>query len=149
MSTSWDLYVRHNDLYPEFDRYAYMSFDLAKIDATIIQSAELHFTAAITESGGTEIGLNARALTQPWSSSTVTFATRPAMGYLAGTTTIDNIKQVRTMDVTEFVRSNAGKIASLGFTEDNPPNGLGFVASISSLRSSTKPFLVVQTLPVG
>ncbi|MBG6058659.1 hypothetical protein RCH16_002308 [Cryobacterium sp. MP_M5] len=144
LSTAWQLFVRHNDAYPDFDRYAYMSFDLSQFSQATIQSAKLYFTAAVADPGGNQIDVNAHAVIQPWSPNAVTFSTRPSMDYRAGTTSVDNTTRLREMDVTDFARREAGAPASLAFTEDNPPNGLGLVVSIGSHLSPNKPYLVIQ-----
>ena len=144
LSTAWQLYVRHNDPYPEFDRYAYMSFDFSHVDAANLQSAKLYFRANVTDTGGDRVDVNAHAVFDPWTESGTTFASRPAMGPTIGTATIDKDSQVREMDITAFVTAQAGRTASIGFTEDSPPGGLGLVVSISSRRSTEKPYIVIQ-----
>jgi len=147
---STQMFVRHVDAYPQFDRYAYLSFDLTGIDPSLVESASLRFTGVVTDTAGDSVTVNAHAVSAPWAASTLTFNTKPPMGVPVGAVVVDKTSQVRTMDLTDYVRLTAGGVSSVGLTEDAPAGGTGLLVAIDSSRSANKPQLVLtlRTTPV-
>lgn len=129
------LTVRHHALYPQFDRLAYMKFDLNGIDPQSVETATLTFSAAVVDSAGTDIDVEAWETSGAWDASTVTYDTRPALSYRVGSTNVDSTKAVRRIDITDYARLKAGGEASIGLTQPDRPSGLGLVVQIDSLES--------------
>lgn len=142
------LTVRHHALYPQFDRLAYMKFNLAGVEASRIESATLTFRAGVTDSGGTNIDVEAWETQGMWDPASVTFATRPTMTYRVGSTAVDSVKSVRRIDITDYARLKAGGEASIGLTQPDRPGGLGLVVQVDSIESAVeKPTIELDLLP--
>lgn len=129
------LTVRHHALYPQFDRLAYLRFDLGGIDPKAIATATLTFSAAVVDSGGTDIDVEAWETSGPWDPATVSYDTRPAMTYRVGSTNVDATRTVRRIDITDYVRLKAGGEANIGLTQPDRPSGVGLIVQIDSLES--------------
>ncbi|WP_170116376.1 DUF7594 domain-containing protein [Rathayibacter caricis] len=134
------LTVRHHALYPQFDRLAYLKFDLGGIDPRMIETATLTFSAAVVDTSGTDIDVEAWETSGAWDAATVTYATRPTLSYRVGSTHVNSTKSVRRMDITDYARLKAGGEASIGLTQPDRPSGLGLVVQVDSLESiASKP----------
>ncbi|MGW9586184.1 CBM96 family carbohydrate-binding protein [Microbacterium sp. NPDC055455] len=146
---SLKMYVRHIDAYPQFDRYAYVSFDLSGIAAAEIESAVLSATAKVEDQGGRVETLNARAVSSVWDPSVLTFNNRPAMGGTVGSMQISPIAARVSMDLTDYMKLRAGGVASFGITQDAPAGGVGQLSVIDTSRTSNSPTLTITLRDPG
>lgn len=140
---SLQMYVRHVDAYPQYDRYAYVSFDLSGLTATQIKSAVMSASARVEDGSGRLETLDARAVSAKWDPSTLTFNTRPDMGGTVGSTQITPAGGRVQMDLTDYVKLRAGGVASLGITQNAPEGGVGQLSVIDSSRTVNPPTLTI------
>ncbi|MFB3978000.1 CBM96 family carbohydrate-binding protein [Microbacterium proteolyticum] len=128
-----------------YTRIAYMSFDLSQIKGKKVASATLSVNTAITESTGDSVRLDAHAVDAAWNESTVTYATRPAMGANVGNTLVDRTFDYRTLDLTGYLASKASASAdsaSIAFTQDVPfVSGKPLIVQVRSRESTVPPYI--------
>lgn len=124
--TSAALFVKRHDLYTNVNREAYARFDLSSVAGKTITSAVLEFEANTTDADGSVTRLDARAIAGPWNESTVTYATKPALGSILGSVDVTKDVAKYSIDVTAYVQQQAGARASADIAFDqSPPKGAG------------------------
>lgn len=142
--TATKLMVKHAAKYPQYDRTAYMSFDLTQFKNKTIESAVLSFTAS-SASGATHI--SAKPTTSPWSESTLTFANKPSVGGKVGYLEISNASPALVrMDLSQFISASKGSTVSIAFTQDDAGTGADIVVTIDGRRSTNRPVLIVTAV---
>jgi hypothetical protein len=141
------LLVKKVTAYSTTNRESYVGFDLSAYRGKSIVSAKLVYSAVTSDSKGTAIDLDLHAVTGAWTESTVTYATKPQLGSRLGGSRVTSIQQSHTIDITSYVQQQvaASANASLGFYQDNPPNGAGLLTYLESRESTRKPTLLIQT----
>ncbi|TWD83526.1 Ig-like protein group 2 [Kribbella amoyensis] len=112
------LEVRNNpDLGSGFERIAYLTFKADRYGCTI-QQAVLHLYGVI--GSGNEVAAvdTIRAVTTPWSESTLTWNNRPAVGTPLATINLTKTPTWSTADLTTYVRTQlcAGQDITLALT---------------------------------
>ena len=138
------MFVRHTPEWPQFDRYAYMTFDTRSVDRLRIKSAVVEFKASLPSDGSVNsITLDGKAVSSNWAENDVTFASRPAFGAQIGSVTVTKTSERVYMDVTAALAASPGGEWSLGLTENTPPAKLADQITIQSRESNESPKLVV------
>lgn len=135
----------------DINRETYMAFDLSAYRGKKIVSASLTFYANTSDSGGTLSHTALHEITTPWAEMLVTYKTKPQLGKLIRSVSIDGTLAARTADVTEYVGHMAagGLNGNIGFTQDNPPGGSGLLVFIYGKESPKKPHLDIKTAYVA
>jgi hypothetical protein len=111
-------------VYAAYEQMAYLKFSLAGLSSGDIESAQLVFNSWVSQSESA-LALTAYATSSTWSEATMTFNSKPSMNYRVGTTTIDPIDSERRMDITDYVKLQAGQDVSIGLRQDDPVGGFG------------------------
>jgi hypothetical protein len=135
--------------YAEFERRAFLGFDLTGIDPAQVESARLVFTSWIAAAESPPATVTAYAVNASWSESTLTFTNQPSMEYRVGSTVVDSIESSRQMDVTDFIRQRSGTSVSFGLREDNPPGGFGPQMFVRGKGSNAPPRLEIRLRDSG
>lgn len=139
------MYVRHTTEWPQFDRYAYLTFDTRTIDRSRIKSAFVEFTASLPADGAvSSVTLDGKAVSSNWDEAAVTFSSRPAFGSQIGSTTVTKTSARVRMDVTSALATSASGDWSVGLTQNAPPAKLADQITIQSRESGDGPRLVVS-----
>lgn len=141
-NTAVNMLVKHSSAYPEFDRYAFVDFNLSDLGGASIEEATLTFRA---QSPTAATHLTAFDVRDSWNQNSLSFNTRPRFGERVGRGEVATTWSEVTIDVTDLVRRKAGGIASVGFSQDDP--GGDAVVTMNSHRSSTPPRLSVTLRP--
>ena len=106
------------------------------------------FTSRVKDGSANNVDVSAFALDRTVDLGAVTFDTKPALGYRIGSVNVaGGTLTERRMDVTDGVRVKAGTTFSVAFSAEPTADGKGHEVQIQSMRSSTKPVLVVQLAP--
>jgi hypothetical protein len=119
------LQVLSKPAYADYERRAFLGFNLAGIAAADIESARLIFTPWIGAAESPPATLTAYAVNTAWSESTMTFSNQPKMDYRVGAVNVDSTESPKQVDVTDFIRQRSGSTASFGIRQDDPPGGFG------------------------
>ncbi|MGN7223894.1 CBM96 family carbohydrate-binding protein [Curtobacterium flaccumfaciens] len=138
------MYVRHTAEWPQYDRYAYIGFDLAGVDRSRVQSATLRFDGGL-EAGAvvSSVALDAHSVSNSWTSTGITFANRPAFGERIGSTTVGRGSAPRSIDLTAAVKSSAQNGFAIGITQDASPPKLDDIVAIRAIGSDAPPTLEI------
>ena len=115
----------------------FFKLDLAKLEPSKVNSANLKLTVVHGSEGEFQV-INVPVST--WTGDTITYNVRPLPGETVTKFKGVNGGQELIIDLTDFVKANAGKVASI-MIQTGDPNGL----SVNSLVSSyAPPELVVK-----
>lgn len=114
---------------------AYLKFDLSSLAGKTVTSAKLRFIAS-TDSISTQ-SIKEVSNTS-WSETGLTYSNRPSLGVVLATSNGGTTGQLKEVDVTSFVKSRVGGLASFGIDQSG---GDGY--GIYSRESTDKPLLVV------
>ncbi len=122
------LFVKTHPRFSNLNREAYIRFELPNLQASDVLSARLKFHAKTTDSGGTHTDVELREVLDDWDEHTVSYATKPRLGSLLGTTTISDVMTESSVDVSDYVRDLArvgnGSV-DFGWTQESTePSGL-------------------------
>lgn len=132
---------------PDETRESYLAFDIANIGATEIESATVNFWARVEDTAGTEIDIQLHAVSSPWQETQITWNTKPPAGQRIGTCHIDNAWQWRSVDLTEYVRTELSQgrtMINMVMLQDLPDTN-GLYVRIGSRETTTKPYLRIRS----
>jgi hypothetical protein len=144
--TSAGLFVKMHPVYTTVNREAYMRFDASRLVGKTVVSAKLRFVANTTDSGGTDTVLALQAIAGPWDEMSVSYATKPPLGSMAGNAAINSTASEYVVDLTGLVRdalTSSGGIVNVAFTE--PSTSASLLALIYGKDSSRPPTLEITT----
>lgn len=133
--------------WPEANREAYMAFDLSAYRGKKIVSASLYFWGHTSDSSGTLSNVAAREILGTWSEFGVTYRTKPALGQMLGSVSLDERLALRKIDVTAYIQraSQAGLSANLALSQDVPSASAGLLSFVYGRESTRKPVLEIIT----
>lgn len=107
-------------------KIAYIKFNLTELAGKEVKSAVLKLFVTHTSAGGQEIKLVPVSV---WTGDTITYGVRPLVGdELVATFAGGAAGQWVEVNLTDFVRANAGQVVSVAISSDDP-NGLAFNSS--------------------
>lgn len=141
-NTATNLLVKRSSKYPEYDRYAYIEFDISSLQGAAIESAKLE-VRALSPSAATQ--LTAFDVRQSWNQNTLSFNNRPAMGERVASAAVGTAASQVALDVTDLVRNRKGGKATIGLSQDDP--GGDAIVTVSGHRSGSVPMLTVVLRP--
>ncbi len=144
-----NLQILQKTPYPDWEQFAYLGFDLSELADADIESATLSFTANTVSSTATAT-LTGYAVSGTWSESTLTFANKPALDYPVGTTSITGTPSIRTLDVTDYIRTQTGDSSTtIALRQDDGPGGLGPQIIVKSKESTAPATLDIRLRGAG
>lgn len=136
------------DMWGEADRYGYMKFELAPLEAEL-KTATLHMKARIGDNGGDESITQVHQVSEDWDELAMTWDTKPAMGESLGGITVRSEEQWVELDITDYVQAqmDAGQDLNIGLAQDL--GGLGLNTFIQTRETSNAPYvrLVAESPP--
>lgn len=137
--TASALEVRNNpSLNSGYDRVAYLRFDPRTVPGPI-QSATLQVYGGIADGSATPTTNGVYATGTDWSESALTWNNRPAVGDQLGTMTLDNTPAWRTVDVTDYVRTQLANGAPISLAIASTVTGYGPFTTFNSKEAASNP----------
>ncbi|WP_244257343.1 DNRLRE domain-containing protein [Halomicrobium sp. IBSBa] len=128
-----------------YSRESYLAFDLASV-AGEVREAVLDVYGAVTDdNGGASVDCTVAAVDDDsWTEDGLTWDTKPELGSSLGSLTVTRTPQWWTVDVTEFVQSEAGGDSVVSLAVQQPQSSL--YTDFNSRDADEKvPTLRVQT----
>ncbi len=128
-----------------YSRQGYLTFDLSALSGSVDEAVLYLYGAVTDDSGGDAVDCAINAVDDDsWTEDGLTWDTKPEVGSALGSVTVTRTPQWWTVDVTKFVRSEAGGDGVVSLAVQQPQSGL--YTDFNSRDADEKvPTLRVQT----
>lgn len=121
----------------DLEKISYLKFDFAQLSAPVVTKATLR--AYVTNDSNVTQTIKEVA-DNSWTEATLNFTNKPALGATIGQISGTVLSTWKEIDITAWVQSHAGSVASLAIDTTGNNN-----LYLGSRQSTTQPVIIVQT----